>query len=262
MSDAASRSTPRPRPPSASSFTSSIGRQGTAFTASSSIRRPASRFRRKDQVKGYETEAGGYIRFEADEIAKAVPDSDKTLAVEAFIDCGEVDELHFDRPYYLAPAAPGDVATFDALRNAMRAAGVAAVARAVLFRRVRSVLVRAHGKGLIATTLKFDYEVRSPDEAFRDLPEAEVDKEMLDLALHIIKTKRGRFDPSTFDDRYEAAVQALVAAKLEGRELVPQKPPAPTPEGDLLAALRRSAGRPRPGRAKTGSGKAARRRAA
>ena len=40
-------------------------------------------------------------------------------------------------------------------------AQVAAVARTVLFRRVRSVLIRAHGDGLIAHTLNFDYEVRS-----------------------------------------------------------------------------------------------------
>jgi len=41
-------------------------------------------------------------------------------------------------------------------------AQVAAVARTVLFRRVRSVLIRAHGDGLIAHTLNFDYEVRRP----------------------------------------------------------------------------------------------------
>jgi non-homologous end joining protein Ku len=42
----------------------------------------------------------------------------------------------------------------------------------VLFRRVRSVLIRAHGEGLIAHTLNFDYEVRSAEEAFGELPDA------------------------------------------------------------------------------------------
>jgi hypothetical protein len=48
----------------------------------------------------------------------------------------------------------------------MTAAEVAAIARTVLFRRVRSVLIRAHGQGLIANTLNFDYEVRSAEEPF------------------------------------------------------------------------------------------------
>lgn len=104
------------------------------------------------------------------------------------------------------------------------------------------MLIRAHNKGLIATTLNFDYEVRSADEAFSELPAAEVDKEMLDLALHIIRTKKGRFDPRKFDDRYEAAVEALVKAKMEGRTIEPPKAPEPTPASDLMEALRRSAG--------------------
>jgi DNA end-binding protein Ku len=99
----------------------------------------------------------------------------------------------------------------------MASAKVAAVARTVLFRRVRSVLIRTHGEGLIAHTLNFDYEVRSAEEAFSDLPDAKADDEMLDLALHIIKKKAGRFDPTTFDDRYDAALVELVKAKMDAR---------------------------------------------
>lgn len=52
--------------------------------------------------------------------------------------------------------------------------------RTVLFRRVRTVLIRAHGNGLIATTLNFDYEVRCAKEAFRDVPDMKIKNEMLD----------------------------------------------------------------------------------
>ena len=124
----------------------------------------------------------------------------------------------------------------------MASANVAAVARTVLFRRVRSALIRAHGEGLIAHTLNFDYEVRSAQEAFSGLPDAKADDEMLDLALHIIKKKAGRFDPTTFDDRYDAALVELVKAKMEGRKITPPKPPAPTKPSDLMEALRQSAG--------------------
>ena len=116
-----------------------------------------------------------------------------------------------------------------------------AIARTVLFRRVRSVLIRAHGDGLIAHTLNFDYEVRSADEAFSELPDAKADDEMLDLALHIIKKKAGRFDPTKFDDRYDAALVELVKAKMEGRKITPPKAPEPTKPSDLMEALRQSA---------------------
>ena len=195
----------------------------------------------KDQVKGYEIGAGDYIAFEPDEIAKAVPEADKTLKVQAFVPCDQVDDVYFDRPYYLAPSTPAGAAAFLLIRDGMAAANVAAIARTVLFRRVRPVLIRAHGDGLIAHTLNFDYEVRSAEEAFSELPDANADDEMLDLALHIIKKKAGRFDPTKFDDRYDAALVELVKAKMEGRKITPPKPPESTKPSDLMDALRQSA---------------------
>jgi DNA end-binding protein Ku len=96
--------------------------------------------------------------------------SDKTLEVEAFVPCDQVDDVYFDRPYYLAPAAPTSADAFALMRDGIAKAKVAAVARTVLFRRVRSVLIRAHGAGLIAHTLNFDYEVRQAEEAFGERP--------------------------------------------------------------------------------------------
>lgn len=196
---------------------------------------------RDEQVKGYEIENGQYIILEPDEVAAAVPDSDKTLKIDAFIPCNEIDDVYFDKPYYLAPDKMGTDA-FVLLRDGMKKAKVAAIARTVLFRRVRTVLIRPHGKGLIATTLNFDYEVRSSQEAFEELPDLKIEGEMLELAEHIIGTKKGSFDASTFDDRYEAAVAELVKAKIEGRALPKKKAPAASKPSDLLQALRESAG--------------------
>lgn len=194
-----------------------------------------------DQVKGYETGQGDYVVLEPEQIAAAIPESDKTLDVQAFIKCDDIDDTYFDRPYYLAPSNPIAEEAFILLRDAMRSKKVAALARAVLFRRLRSVLIRAHGNGLIATTLNFDYEVRSAQEAFSEIPDIKIEGEMLDLAKHIIQTKKGEFDPKTFDDRYEAAVAELVRAKLEGRKIKAPEAPAPSKVVDLMTALRQSA---------------------
>lgn len=196
----------------------------------------------KQQVKGYETGGGDYVAFEPEEIAKAVPEADKTLDAEEFVPCSEVDDVYFDRPYYLAPSEPAGAEAFALIRDTIAAVDVVAIARTVLFRRVRSVLIRAHLNGLIAHTLNFDYEVRSAKEAFSELPDAKADDEMLKLALHIIKKKAGRFDPTTFDDRYDAALAELVKAKMEGRKITPPKRPEPTRPSDLMEALRQSVG--------------------
>lgn len=197
---------------------------------------------RDDQVKGYEVGSGEYVVLEPDEVAAAVPDSDKTLAVSTFIGCGEIDDVYFDKPYYLTPADRHAEEAYGLIREGMRARKVAALARTVLFRRVRTVLIRAHGQGMIATTLNFEYEVRSAREAFADVPALTIKGEMLELAEHIIKTKQGSFDPAQYEDRYEAALADLVKAKLEGKTIKPRKAPKRAGVVDLMAALRQSAG--------------------
>ncbi len=194
-----------------------------------------------EQVKGYETGNGRYVVLEPEEIASAVPDSDKTLAIDAFIPCDEIDDVYFDKPYYLAPQETGEEA-YALLRDGMKEGGVAAIARTVLFRRLRTVLIRPHGEGLIGTTLNFDYEVRSAEDAFDDMAEIKIDTEMLELASHIIGTKKGRYDASKFDDRYEEALAELVKAKIEGKPFKKIATPTASKPSDLLQALRDSAG--------------------
>jgi DNA end-binding protein Ku len=201
---------------------------------------------RDEQVKGYEITDGDYVVLEPEEIAAAVPHADKMLDAQTFIACDDIDDVYFDRPYYLAPSDKDSQEVFDLIRDGLSKAKVAAIAETVLFRRARTVLIRPHGKGLIASTLNYRYEVRPAEEAFDDLPDIEFKDEMLELAGHIIDTKMGKFDPSKFDDRYEEALAELVTAKIEGREIKKRPEPKETKPSDLLEALRLSAGGGKP----------------
>jgi DNA end-binding protein Ku len=220
---------------------------------------------RDDQVKGYEVAKDEYVSVEPEEIAAVIPHGDKTLTVSAFVDLQGVDDLYFDKPYYLGPSDRSADETFALVREGMRAAKVAAVAQAVLFRRARTVLIRPVGKGLVASTLNYDYEVRSAAEAFSGISAKAITREMLDLAVHIIKTKQGTFDPREFHDRYEDALAQLVKLKLEGKAIPRRAPPKSEATVNLLQALRDSAAAgarsPRSGKA-AAKGKTGRRAAA
>jgi DNA end-binding protein Ku len=217
---------------------------------------------REDQVKGYEIGNNDYIVLEPEEVAAAVPESDKTLAVEAFVPYDEVDDIYFDKPYYLTPSDKHGQEAFALIREGLRAKKVAALAQTVLFRRVRTVLIRAEDAGMIATTLNFDYAVRSAKDAFSGMPDMKIKGEMLDLAKHIIETKYGSFDPSEYKDRYEAALAELVKAKLEGKPIPARKPAKTEKVVDLMQALRESAGMSKkPAAAKKAKAEPARRKA-
>ena len=196
---------------------------------------------RDDRVKGYEVAKDEYVSIEPDEIAAVIPYSDKTLTVSAFVDMAGVDELYFDKPYYLGPSDRSANESFTLVREGMRAAKAAAVAKTVLFRRARTVLLRPFSTGLAASTLNYDYEVRSAAEAFSGVSAKATTGETLDLAVHIIKTKRGAFDPHEFHDRYEDALAELVKLKLEGKTIPKRAPARAGATINLIQALRDSA---------------------
>ena len=104
-----------------------------------------------------------------------------------------------------------------------------------------TVLIQAEGDGLAASTLNFDYEIRPAESVFKSIPDFKLKGEMLDLARHIIDTKAGTFDPSTFDDHYDNALAELVKAKQEGRKIEAPKSKAEGKVVDLMEALRMSA---------------------
>ncbi len=171
-----------------------------------------------------------------------MPDSDKLLTVSRFIQCRDIDKLYFEPTLLSRPIDPEDAAALRLLAKAMVKENVAAIADGVLFRRNRTLLIRPDGHGaVIATTLNFDYEVRSAASTFKTIPTIQFEPEMLALAQHIIATKSGNFDPQDYHDRYDVALADLVRAKIEGRQLPKRKP---EPQGkviDLMEALRESA---------------------
>ncbi len=118
----------------------------------------------------------------------------------------QVDERYLETPYYIAPDDKVAQEAFAVIRDAMREKGRAGVGRVVIARRERMVLLEPLGKGILATLLRYPYEVRGEEAYFEDIPDLKLPAEMRDLAGHIIETKAADFDPTKFEDRYENAV--------------------------------------------------------
>jgi DNA end-binding protein Ku len=114
------------------------------------------------------------------------------------------------------------------------------LARIVLYRRERILMLEPRGKGMVATTLHYKNEVRNADAYFEDIPDIKIPADMLDLAVHIVETKKGHFDPDKFEDRYEQALADLITSKRSGK--APPQAPSPRPSNvvNLMDALRRS----------------------
>jgi DNA end-binding protein Ku len=194
-----------------------------------------------DQVKGYQVAKNEYIVVEDEEIDSVAIESTHTIDIETFVPRHEIDETYIDTPYYLAPDGKMGEEAFAVIREAMREKDVVGIGRVVLYRRERPIMLQPRGKGLVATTLHYAYEVRDDADYFEDIDDVEVPEEMLDLATHIIERKLSHFEPKRFEDRYQDALLELIKAKQQHRP-VKQATPAPRPTNvvSLMDALRKS----------------------
>ncbi len=194
---------------------------------------------KEDRVKGYKS-GDSYVLLEEEELDEVALESTHTIDIESFVPRDEVDEIYLDESYYLVPEDKVGYEAFAVIREAMRAEGLVGIARVVLYRRERLVMLQPRGKGIVGTLLRYKNEVRDEHEYFDDIPDIKVSKDMLELAVHILKTKKAKFDPSKFEDRYEDALKAVIAAKKAGKK--PPEAPAPVPSNviNLMDALRRS----------------------
>lgn len=195
----------------------------------------------EDQVKGYQVGKNDYILVEEEEFEKVAVESSHTIDIETFVPRTEVDEAYLDTPYFLTPDGKMAEEAFSVIREAMREKGVCGIGRVVLYRRERPILLEPRGKGLVATTLRYAYEVRSDDEFFEDIGEHKVEGEMLDLATHIIGRKMAKFEPKRFEDRYQDALLAIIDAKRNNKP-VKSAPAEKKPSNvvSLMDALRKS----------------------
>jgi DNA end-binding protein Ku len=192
------------------------------------------------RVKGYREKGGDYIVVEEEEIERVAIESTHTIEIEELVPREEVDEIYLDESFYLVPEDEVSVEAFAVIRDAMRETDMVAIARVVLYRRERLLMLQPRGKGLMATALRYRDEVRDEKQYFDDISDVRVPRDMRDLAVHILETKQGHFDPSGFEDRYEQALRELIKAKRTGRP--PPEPPASEPSNvvNLMDALRRS----------------------
>jgi DNA end-binding protein Ku len=192
------------------------------------------------RVKGYREKGGDYILVEEEELEQIAIESTHTIEIESLVPRDEVDEIYLDESFYLVPEDGVSVEAFGVIRDAMRETDMVAIARVVLYRRERLLMLQPRGQGLMATALRYSNEVRDEQDYFDDVPEARAPGEMLELAVHILESKKGHFDPSQFEDRYEHALRDLIKAKRTGRP--PPEPTTPEPSNvvNLMDALRRS----------------------
>ena len=129
---------------------------------------------------------------------------------------------------------------FAVIREAINKEGMVAIGKVVFTSREHIIALEARGKGMMGITLRYPYEVRDEKDYFDDIPDEKVPKDMLELATHIVDTKKAHFEPQKFEDQYEDALKELLKKKQSGQKIEAPREREPSKVINLMDALRRS----------------------
>jgi DNA end-binding protein Ku len=199
---------------------------------------------RGDTVRGYEYSKGQYVVITDEDLASVPLSTVRAIEVERFVPAtpvGDEPPRYVKQTYYVEPEPLGRRA-YALFREVLSEKDLVAICKVMIKDREALAALSPRGPVLVLETLHWPDEIRSYGEL--DLPDEAVEVKPAELAMaaQLIEPMMGTFDPAAFRDEYRAALEDLIAAKVEGREVVvPAEPEAGGGQlADLMAMLEAS----------------------
>ncbi|GHJ10528.1 non-homologous end joining protein Ku [Micromonospora humidisoli] len=207
-----------------------------------------------DIAKGYDLGGGELVILTDADFADLPLTSSRAIDVLEFVPAEQVDPILYNKAYFLEPEGTA-TKPYVLLRDALADSERVAIVKVALRQREQLATLRVRDGVLLLNTMLWPDEVRTPDFGFLD-EDLKVRPPELAMAASLIDSMAGEFRPDAFTDDYRAALQEVIDAKVEGREVVQPAEEEATPAAavDLMAALKASVERARVARGETGAG--------
>lgn len=198
-----------------------------------------------DEVKGYQRGQDEYVMLEDEEIESVALESTRTIDIDMFVARDSIDWIWYDKPHYLTPNDRVGEEAFCVIRDAMASTGTAGVARLVLYRRERAVLLEPRQKGIVVWTLRYGDEVRTQEAYFGDIADNKPDPELMRLVKKLIDERIKPWDPGMVTDPVQDRLLEIIASKKKGLKRPVKaraEPQKPSNVINIMDALRNSIG--------------------
>ncbi|GAA4131420.1 Ku protein [Sphingobacterium kyonggiense] len=180
-----------------------------------------------------------YIVLEDADFEEAMPEKTKMISLQSFVKLEEIDSIYFDTPYYLEPQKSGEKA-YQLLLKALQKSKTAGLGTFVMRNVENLAIIKASDQVLILNKLRFDEEIRNPDE-LKIPSSAKISKAEMDMALQLIKMNSNEFNISRFKNEYSKELLKIINQKSKGKRATIRKINVEnTKATDLLEKLKAS----------------------
>lgn len=190
-----------------------------------------------ETARGYEYAKGQYVVLTDEDFEKLPLPSKHTIDLSAFVAESEIDPVFYERSYYLAPDERAEK-PYALLLQALEEKKLTAIATITIRKKEQLCVLRPQSGVMMLETLYYPDEIRAQPEV--ELKSAKVSDRELEMAFTLIELLRKPFDPEEYKDSYREALEQMIEAKMEGREVITAPEARDSKVIDLADALRKS----------------------
>lgn len=185
-------------------------------------------------VKGFEYETDKYIIFEKEELNKLKPKNEKEIDIISFVPVKDIDPIYFEKSYDLD--AEGKGKAYYLFCEALRQSKLVALAKTVIGSKFYYCILRFNNQNIIMTTLYFQEEIKLK----KDDGDIKINQKELDLAIKLITSLKGKFEPEKYKDEYQDNLSNAIEDKIDGKSIKRTKKKNKKQINDLMEALEKS----------------------
>lgn len=190
-----------------------------------------------DSQRGYVTDEGELVTFDAEELEDLEPEASRTIEVSRFVPSSSIEGRWYLRPYFLGP--DGDEDAYFTLTAALGRGDLQGVAHWVMRDKEYSGALRLHQGYPMLVTLRNSEEILPLGE-LGPATDDELDDRQMKMARQLIEMLAADFDPKAYVDQYREAVLEMIERKKRGQSVKTPKASEAKAPADLTAALEQS----------------------
>jgi DNA end-binding protein Ku len=171
----------------------------------------------ENEARGYERGENDYVILTDEDLESVELETVRTVDIEKFVPRANIEWIYLDTPFYLTVNEKIGDEAFAVIRDAMKAQDMVGVARVVLGRRERAVVLEARDQGIVVWTLRFGDEVRPESEYFTGI-EKKADAKGVAALETMIKKKMKGWSPEMATDPIQESLIKLIADKKKAKK--------------------------------------------
>jgi DNA end-binding protein Ku len=173
-----------------------------------------------DVAKGYEYDENQYVMVSEDELKKIAGENTKTIDIENFVKKDSVNNMYYEKPYYLVPDKKGEKG-YVILRDILQKTNKVGITKVIIHTRQYLAALMADGDALVLNLMRYDQELKKHKEF--DLPgdnpkSYKVTPNELEIARKLVDSMTVKWSPEKYKDEYKATLEQYIDEKIHTKK--------------------------------------------